>query len=103
MGSSHDHYICAFSHEKIKAIFNLENGNDLQENFISIEKCITPKISILILIQIDFEMSKIQLFSCIILPPLNLSNQNNWFMCKRGQNTGWKKDKNDNILDNLHP
>ena len=59
-GSLHDGF--AFSHEKIKAIFNLENGEPAR-NFISIEKCITPTISILILIQIDFETSKIQLFS----------------------------------------
>ena len=56
------HGVFAFSHEKIKAIFNLENGQPAR-NFISIEKCITPTISILILIQIDFETSKIQLFS----------------------------------------
>ena len=54
----------AFSHEKIKAIFNLENGQPAR-NFISIEKCITPMISILILIQIDFETSKIQLFHAL--------------------------------------
>ena len=87
------HGVFAFSHEKIKAIFNLENGQPAR-NFISIEKYITPTISILILIQIDFETSKIQLFSCnTYYAPLNLSTQNNWFICKRGQNTGCRKKK----------